>query len=152
AARVASVLELPALLEGPAAPSPVMVRAAVLRCHDALDAVNFEDHLNATRRRRSTWAIVGLLLLPILLTAASPASAGLWFRRMFLASHQPWPQKTYLLVQGLEGNRLIVPCAEPFTLRVQAKPGSLDPQNVTIRYREGQNARATVAMTHFGPA
>lgn len=152
AARVASVLELPSLLESEAAPSEAMVSAAVTRCYDALDAINFDEHINVERRRRARMSIVALLILPLVLTIISPASAALWFRRYFLGSHQPWPQKTYLMVQGVEDGRLVVPRAEPFSLRVTTRAGSVDPQSVDLRYREGKGSRNDVAMSRFAQA
>jgi hypothetical protein len=153
AARVASVLELPELLHGPTAPSPSMVRSAVMRCHEALDAVKFEDHLNASRRRAAVSAISALVILPLLLSSIYHQSTGLWFRRYFLGSNDPWPQQTYLFVDGVKDGRLTVPRAEPFVLRVRTRPDSrVQPDTVTLRYRERAGGpRSIVAMTRFAP-
>ena len=151
AARVASVLELPELLKTGSAPSAAMVRTAVIRCHDALNGVRLEDHLNDKRRQIFLFSIMLLVLMPTLLGGMNPRPTGLWFRRYFLASNDPWPQKTYLLIQGVEGGRMVVPKAEPFVLRVGVKEGSVSPETITLRYREGKGARMTVAMTRFGP-
>jgi hypothetical protein len=151
AARVASVLELPELLKTPTAPSPSMVRSAVLRCHEALDGVRFEQHLNGARRQAAISAIAALVVMPLLLASINHRATGLWFRRYFLGSSEAWPQKTYLLVSDVKDGRLSVPRAEPFTLLVATKEGSVPPDTVTLRYREGRAARTSVAMTRFGP-
>src|SRR5205807_4897162 len=88
AARVASVLELPELLKGPTAPSPAMVRSAVLRCHESLDSVRFDHHLNAARRQGSVAALSALVVLPLLLASINHRATGLWFRRYFLGSNE----------------------------------------------------------------
>lgn len=151
AARVASVLELPELLKSNAAPSAAMVRSAILRCHEALNGVKFENHLNAQRRQLSLSALAALFLVPMMLASFNHRAAGLWFRRYFLGSNEPWPQKTYLVIAGVDGGRMVVPKAEPFVLRVTLREGSVSPETVTLRYREGNGSRITVAMPRFLP-
>ena len=149
AARVASVLELPELLKSNAAPSPAMVQSAVLRCHESLNGVKLDDHLNEQRRRISFLAIALLFLLPATLAGFNHRAAGLWARRYFMGSNEPWPQKTYLIVEHVDDGHMVVAKAEPFVLRVTTKDQSIPPETVTLRYREGNGARITVAMTRF---
>ena len=151
AARVASVLELPKLMQTDAAPSSAMVQSALLRCHEVMNGVRLEDHLDQRRRSFNLGAIAVVGLFPLLLAAMNPSSAGLWFRRYFMASDEPWPQKTYLVISGMESGHMVVPKAEPFVLRVGIKDGSIPPETVTLRYREGKGSRVTVAMTRYGP-
>jgi hypothetical protein len=151
AARVASVLELPELLATNAAPSSAMVRTAVMRCHDIMNGVKLEDHLNRQRYRISFWIVIAMVLCPAVVSGMNHRTSGLWFRRYFMASNDPWPQKTYLTVSGAPGGHMIVARAEPFVLRVSTRDGSVSPDTVTLRYREGKGARITVAMTKFGP-
>jgi hypothetical protein len=151
AARVASVLELPELLAGTAAPSPAMVRTAVMRCHDIMNGVKLEDHLNRQRYRISFWIVISLILLPAVVSGMNHRSSALWFRRYFMASNEQWPQKTYLTISGAPGGHMIVAKAEPFVLRVSIQEGSVSPDTVTLRYREAKGSPITVAMTKFGP-
>lgn len=51
AARVATVLELPDLLAGHSPPSEAMIRQAVVRSHQSLSSVQFEEKLNHERMR-----------------------------------------------------------------------------------------------------
>src|SRR5258706_2145519 len=150
AGRVASVLELPELLKGRTAPSEAMVQSAVIRCHETLNNVKFEQHLNETRRRLSIAAIAALLIVPLAIASFNHRSTDIWFRRYFLGSNIPWPQKTYLNVHDLQDGKIIVAKAEPFVLRVSSREGSVPPETVALRYREGSNSRTTVAMTRFG--
>ena len=151
-ARVGSVLQLPELLRRPAPPSAAMVRRAVQRCHEALAAVNLRPRLN-DRRRNLALAAAGLaVLVPATLAVATPATAGLWAKRMLLGRNDPWPQRTYLDVVGLGvGRTIVVPRGEPFVLKVVPRSGSQSPPAVWLRYREAGGGRVDGGFTAYGP-
>ena len=148
AARVASVMELPRLLEGPSPPSAAMVERAVDRCHSALAGVNFDAALD--RGRIGTmWALMAAaLLIPAVLVAIFPEPAGLWARRLFLLSHEPWPQNTYLEVADLHDGRIVVPRGEPYVLKARAHDGSVAPDRITLTIRSQD--KTSVLMKEFG--
>jgi hypothetical protein len=150
AARVASVLQLPELLNGPFAPSPAMVDAAVRRSDADLQTVDFNDHLDRHRLKLSLAAIAALILLPAVFATVFPEIAGLWARRWLLASTVEWPQDTYLVLPGVEGDRIVVPRGEPYTLRVAARDKSELPGVVTLKSREAKAPWITASMTRFG--
>jgi hypothetical protein len=146
------VLQLPELLRQPAPPSAAMVRRAVQRCHEALAAVNLRATLNDRRRNLAITAAIVALLVPTGLALAVPQVAGLWAKRMLLGRDDPWPQKTYLDVVGLDAHRtIVVPRGEPFVLRVVPKPGSVPPPAVWLRYRELGGGRVDGGFTTYGP-
>ena len=150
APRVASVLELPRLVNRDSATSEAMVRTAVLRSHEALDRLDFDAYLDR-RRWKQAWAAIGGLLLAVLLfTAIAPSTMGLWFKRWLLGSNQPWPQRTHLAIAGLQDGRLIVPRGEPAVLRVSLKEGSADPGEVRLRLRPERGGKSDATMTRFG--
>lgn len=149
AERVATVLQLPDLLEGGSPPSPAMVASAVRRSHESLAGIDFLQPLDRRRQRRHLAIIVGLLLAPALWAAIWPATAGLWSRRWFAGSRQPWPQKTHLVIVGLEDGRIVVPRGEPFVLRVINGPHSAAPDTVWVRVREGNAPLVAGTMTRF---
>ncbi len=154
AARVASVLQLPDLIGGSAGgrTSEPMVRHAVARSYASIADVDFDAHLDRRRRQLAIGAIAAMILLPLLLAAMFPQTAGLWARRWLLGSSQPWPQRTYLSVAGLgDDRRILVPRGEPHVLRVGLAPGSEEPANVTVTTRAGRGRKETAAMTRFGP-
>jgi hypothetical protein len=151
ASRVASVLQLPDLLRGTSAPSEAMVRRAVARSHESLRDITFSDRLDR-RRLQASYAIVAfLLLLPAALTLASPPTAGLWFKRWFLGSNVPWPQRTYLTVPGLSGNKMLVPRGEPSVLIAGVREGSEEPESVAVKIRDARGGKSGGPMTKFGP-
>jgi hypothetical protein len=84
-----------------------------------------------------------------LLAIIAPAVTRLWAARLFLGSNQPWPQNTYLQIADVRDGVLVVPRAEPFVLRVSAKPGSVVPPGVTLQFAEFGGARARVNLTAF---
>jgi hypothetical protein len=150
-ACVGTVLELPALLEGPSPPSAAMVRAAVQRRHRALSDVDFAGRLDDRRRNISFAVMAAAVMLPLVVALLAPGMFRLWAARVILGSNEPWPQKTYLQVAGLDQNEIAVPRGEPFVLRVSARPGSEAPSAVSLRYREGDESRVNAALTAFGP-
>ena len=150
APRVASVLELPRLVGGASVTSEAMVRTAVLRSHESLAAVDFDDYFDAPRQKRTRAAAIALALVPVVLTIAFPSTMGLWARRWFFGSNQPWPQRTHLAVAGLANGRLIVPRGEPAVLRVSLQPGSDDPGTVRVRLRPERGGKTDATLTRFG--
>jgi hypothetical protein len=153
APRVATVLELPELLGREMPPSPAMVEQAVEHAHDSLKNVNFLNHLDHKRFNWQLTAIASLLLGSMLFAAAAPVTAGLWAKRWFAGSNQPWPQKTYLTIAGLdESGKIIVPRGEPFVVRAGVKDGSVAPDAISIRLRENRGAKTNGTMTKFAAA
>jgi hypothetical protein len=120
--QVADVLQLPGLLDEPAyAASPAMVRLAVRRATEALDASDWHRLWNRKRTAVRGSALLGCLLVPVLFALIAPDAAGLSFRRWLLASSERWPQDTYLTVVGLgDGDRLVAPRGEPFVVEVRS--------------------------------
>jgi len=149
-ARVATVMGLPALLASPDPPSAAMVREAVLRSQQALAGLDYRSQLDDRRRNLSALLLAAALLLPAIAVIAAPATVRLWAARTFLGSTEPWPQKTYLQVAGISDGVLVVPRGEPFLLRVSARDGSVVPESVTIRVREGHASRVDSSLTAFG--
>lgn len=151
APKVATVLQLPLLLEGPSPPSRAMVEQAVWRCHNSLHNVDFMAQINRRRAHVSMALMASLIAVTVLWAAVDTASAQLWFKRWFLASNQKWPQQTYLEVLGLDNGRIVVPRAEPYVLRVRARDDSMVPQSVTVRFVPVDGGKSTTsALTRFG--
>jgi hypothetical protein len=151
APRVASVLELPRLL-GPGTPaSDAMVHRAVVRSHESLAAVDFEQYLDRHRLKQMLAAISACVIVPLIFAAAAPSTAALWAKRWFFGSNQPWPQRTYLAVAGLSDGRLVVPRDESAVLRVSLRDHSVDPGAVSLRLRNERGDRTDAPLTRFGP-
>ncbi len=121
--RLTTVLLLPRLLEQDPSASPAMIHAAVREEFAALERVDLEAPLSASRRRNVWLVLVGLVTLVAAFCIVEPATAGLWARRWFGGANLRWPQRTYLTVIGLgDGNRLQVPRGESVLLQVDAAP------------------------------
>jgi hypothetical protein len=124
-----------------------MVERAVLRCHASLANVQFESALDPVRVRKMYGLIAGAVLVPLVLAAIFPANAGLWARRLFLASIEPWPQNTYIEVADVHDGRIAVPRGEPYALRAWAKPKSTPPDRINLTIRSA--GKTTVLMKEF---
>src|SRR5688572_9445121 len=91
---VATVLELPRLLQSDLPPSPAMVEQAVEHAHESLKNVNFLERLDQKRFKTNVGVIVGIVVTLLIFVLAAPATAGLWAKRWLGGSNQPWPQNT----------------------------------------------------------
>lgn len=154
APRIATVLQLSesAKEQASAGASPAMIERAVARSFESLQAVDFEARIETRRRMNAFVALAIALLVPLILTIAIPSSVGLWAKRWFFASNQPWPQKTYLEVVGLrDDGRIIVPRGEPYVLRLATKPSSVSiPESVSLKLKSKDAKAASATMTRFG--
>ncbi len=126
-----------------------MVERAVIAADDSLRNTNFESALDDRRHKMNLGAIVGILVVSILFILLNLGTTGLWARRWFLGSTEPWPQNTYLGVAGLIDGKIIVPRGEPYTLRLTAIRNSVAPESISLRLREGSAPRTSAAMSKF---
>jgi len=121
--QIASVLQLPDLLDSEDHASPSMVRSAVLECAQALDRRDLSGTLNVARRHKLLAAIGLILLLAAIAVWLWPTTARLWARRWLAGSSVRWPQHTYLQVRGVgEDGVLLVPRGETTVLAIDANP------------------------------
>ena len=90
---------------------------------------------------------LGAIVVPAVRVLVFHATAGLWARRLFLGSHEPWPQNTYLEVADVVEGRIAVPRGEPYVLRVKGREGSVAPGRVLLTVRSTD--RATALMKEF---
>jgi hypothetical protein len=146
-ARVASILELPRLLESKDPPSPLMVERAVHRCAEALDKIDWQSRLDPIRFRKMLAMLSGAILLAALLSAIFPTQSSLWARRVFALSPEAWPQATYLEIADVVNNRIAVPRGEPYALRVKARAGSVVPDRVSMLVKGA--GKTTVLLKEF---
>jgi hypothetical protein len=148
--RVGSVMELPGMLQNATGPSVAMLQFAAAQAHAALADIDFDARLDDRRRNLSGLTILAAICLPILISVSAPHSTRLWAARVLGGSNEPWPQKTYLQIAGLENGLIVVPRGETYVLRASAKDGSVVPEVVTARYRQGQASRTDESFRLFG--
>lgn len=177
--RVASVLQLPKLIEGRITASPAMVQAAVLEHAQALDAADLASAFDPKTTRR----MLSLLLITGIVAAAFayfyPDITALWARRWFAGSNERWPQRTYLSLVGLgDASRLLVPRGESLSVEVNAQPhfdgqpgnwqlsgrgetlhvvsndtpSTAVPETVAISYRPADGPAKQGSFTHYSDA
>ena len=127
--QVADVLQLPGLLDDPhAAASPAMVRLAVRRAVEALEAADWRSLWNRRRTALVASALGLTLLVPVVYGLLNPQSARLSYQRWVFGSPERWPQRNYLSVMGLgPDGRLLVPRDERFLLEVRSDLPLIEP-------------------------
>ena len=148
--RVGSVMELPGMLQHATGRSAAMLEFAAAQAHAALVDIDFDARLDDRRRNLSGLTILLSICLPLLISVSAPHSTRLWAARMLGGSNQPWPQKTYLQISGLEDGVIVVPRGEAYVLRASAKDGSVVPELVTAKYRQGVASREEANFRSFG--
>ena len=150
APRVATVLELESHASERVRPSSVMVRDAVERASRSLDNESFDARLDEGALHAHYLTATALLSGFLMLVAIFPSVTGLWLKRWLLASSQPWPQQTYLVVNGLTPDgRLLVPRGETATLFVRVKDNSVEPKEIELRIRPEGGNRIDAVMSRF---
>ena len=148
AAGVASVLELPELLQRRGGPSAAMIERAVRRRHETLAGMDFGAALDQVRLRKMLLLMAAAIAIPTALALFFPETAGLWARRLFLASREPWPQNTYLQVADVHDGRIQVPRGEPYVLQARARDESVAPARIVLTIRGSD--KNSVLMKEFG--
>ena len=128
--QAADVLQLPELLgEHRSSESPALVRLAVRRASEALAAADRDTLWNWGRTAGRGFILLGALRVPVAFALIAPAAARLSLARWLRGSNERWPQGTYLSVTGVgDGDRLLAPRDEPFTLEVRADLPELQPR------------------------
>ena len=178
--RVADVLQLPGQLGQPSFEvSPAMVRLAVQQATEALAASDWATLWNRKRTFLSALALAAALLVPVGFAIAAPRAARLSAERWFLGSDERWPQKTYLIVNGLgKRDSLLAPRDESFAIEVRSDLPGLEslggkwvlpgrgepfamrdkpakpavPDTVRVRERGAKGTTRDTIMTTAGPA
>lgn len=121
--KVASVLQLPALLEKEILASPSMVHAAVLEHATELERTDLTTAFDRRGQLRLAMLLFATLAIMGGFVALFPQTAGLWARRWLAGSNERWPQRTYLTVPALgSDDRLRVPRGEGVVLEVDSQP------------------------------
>ncbi len=149
APRVATVMQLPDMLNEEPQPSPLMIDRAVRRSFASLDRVDFMKRLSRRHLFASLAALLMAMLVPLLIATAVPWAARLWAQRWLLGSNQPWPRYTTIEVVGLKQGRLVVPRGEPFGLRVTVRDDKVPTEAIRMRIKRHNGQSETVTLTRF---
>ncbi|MGC4031966.1 MAG: hypothetical protein QM754_09580 [Tepidisphaeraceae bacterium] len=133
--------------------STAMTHAAVRGAAERLSQVDWQAKLNDRRLGLHEIAVGAATILIAATIVAFPQSSGIWFKRWLAGSNTPWPQKTYLDIVGLtEDRRLLVPRGEAATVLVRVRPGSIEPQQITLVRRPANGSRVDAVMNRFAPS
>jgi hypothetical protein len=127
--HMADVLQLVDLLgKADGSASPAMVRLAVQQASAALAQSDWRTLWNRKRTALHAAALLGGLMVPVVFGAAAPQAARLSAARWLMGSTERWPQKTYLIVMGLDARgRLVAPRDERFLVEVRTDLPLIEP-------------------------
>lgn len=120
---------------------------------ESAEAVRLRKVFNPAPLRRNL-AAAALLALAIGGFAAHwPQAFAVWVRRDLLLSHELWPRKTRLIVEGFPGNAVKVARGSDLTVIAKAdlRMPSV-PEAVDVRYRTEGGARLQARMIREGKA
>ncbi len=146
---VAAVMELPGMLGRASSDSADMIRLAVKQSYETLSQVDFQAHADRRHQQRWSAALVGVVLLPILLSLVMPDTASIWARRWLLGSNQPWPRSTSILLHAVEDGVLIVPRGEAVVLRAGVTDTGRTTESVWMSLRHADGRKESVTFTRF---
>ena len=107
--------------------SASLVQATIGLGTEAAESVNPSQLVNLPRLRWNLLLVVASLvvLVSVSIGVASTTTLGVWFNRNLLLGSQTWPQKTYLVVEGLDDEgKIPMVRGEDYKLIVTVDPRS----------------------------
>lgn len=150
--RLVSAVELAGAAASAARPerSAALVRVLLRQVAAEASALPWSRPLNHRRALRRG----GMILLCLGLGAAAlylaGGTVGLWFRRDILLLDEPWPQRTRLLVEGLENGRLLCARGDDLTISAAVPRGYEVPRQVFIDFEEAGGRTGREQMVEIG--
>lgn len=87
---------------GEATNSRALMRGVISQAVESAERVDFGRALNHRRARNCAWEAVGLTAIIVLAWLLAPEIMNPWFRRNWLLQDIPWPQRTYLRLDGFD--------------------------------------------------
>jgi len=115
--------------------SETMVAATIEEGKKRSQTVQFDQILNDSAFWRNLLLGVIVLLVGGTALAARPNLTQIWLNRNILLGNERWPQKTYLVVQGVENGTLILPKGDDWLLVVSAQEDKEIPDVVYLESR-----------------
>jgi len=119
APRVATVLQLPAMLDDGEATSASMIQTAVSSSYDALTKRDdFEQHVSSKHLSLCGSGVMLALAVPVMVCLLMGGElSGIWAKRWLLMQDTSWPRNTNIEIEGLVDGKLIVPAGESTAIR-----------------------------------
>ena len=114
--------------------SPELVEEALKLREQHVDDCDLNEVVEYDQFARHYLALGLMILVPVVMGLMMPDTVSTWWNRWILGSDDKWPQQTWLVLEGMDGDHKIVPKGEPFELLVSARKGSSIPRLVEIDY------------------
>jgi len=150
--RLVSAVELADAAGSAARPerSAAMVRMLLRQVAAEAPALPWNRPLNHRRALRRGVVILLCLGLGAAAICLAGGTVGLWFRRDILLLDEPWPQRTRLLVEGLENGRLLCARGDDLTISAAVPKGYEVPRQVFIDFEEAGGRTGREQMVEIG--
>ncbi len=129
--------------------SPAFVGATVSRAVVATRGLDFSSVLNPSRARWSSFSLIAMTGLCVLVTLGAPEMTGLWFSRNVLLNDVAWPRRTTLVVELTDGALI---GARGDDLVIQAYAQGVQPREVQFFYTTASGDRGSESMVTVGSA
>lgn len=150
--RLVSAVELAGAAASAARPerSAAMVRMLLRQVAAEAPALPWNRPLNHQRALRRGVVVLLCLGLGTAAICLAGGTVGLWFRRDILLLDEPWPQRTRLLVEGLENGRLLCARGDDLTISAAVPKGYEVPRQVFIDFEEAGGRTGREQMVEIG--
>lgn len=148
-----TALQLSRLGDGaPKGASPLLVRQAINSGIKVAEEISFGNILESRRFLRNCFLLAAAICCWLVVAAAAPFASPvrIWFSRNILLSRATWPQKTYLTIERLNSNRIVVfPRGADWTQVVSVSPNSIvipDAIYLDVRNVGNRQSRPSLVM------
>lgn len=154
APRVATVLQLPAMIGDDTATSSNMISSAVNRSYQSLERDDFERHLNGRHMMACGLGLLAAVAIPaglaLLMQLGANGAFSTWASRWLLLADTDYERNTQIVITGLDDEgRLVVPKNEAATIRVAVTNKNGEVQEVEIVTRPEGGRTRTQVMDRF---
>ncbi|MBI3820538.1 MAG: hypothetical protein HY286_17745 [Planctomycetes bacterium] len=130
--------------------SPALREAAVRGAREKLQSLPLEACLDRRGGGRRSIQIAAAVAALAGAAWLAPQTASIWLRRWCALSTIPWPQDTWLEIQGLQNGKLWVPAREAFSLHVSVREGSAVPDAVDVMYQLDESSESRAPLARAG--
>lgn len=134
----------------PQANSPALVQSVMDSARRAVESVEFTAVVDRHRARRSSWAIVAVLVIVSLISTLAPTATALWLTRSVLLMNVPWPKETHLVVVDAEDG--VLTRARGDDVVIEAYADGVQPREVEFFFETQLGDRGREMMVTVGSA
>ncbi len=116
--------------------SQAMIDRMAQQANELAEPLNFNEVVEKRNLGKTVGGAGGAVLIALLFVLLAPSTMGLWFQRNVLFAQVDWPQDTYLVVTGTDGEgNFTVLRGEDLEVVVTVEPNAVAPPFITLHAR-----------------